>query len=140
MAYRDSSAVDSPQSQRLSNSFARAVQPLSPKTAANYRRIFYSLVSRTSALLDLAPDTVSVADLIEQLHSDPTIKVDSKRTYRAAIAWALRQPDIELFKRLAKKVLRSSRHTTPAMVWNRKWSETPAYRPARFPTRIWARS
>jgi len=95
VAYRDSSAVDSPQSQRLSNSFARAVQPLSPKTAANYRRIFYSLVSRASSLLDLAPDTVSVADLIEQLHSDPTIKVDSKRTYRAAIAWALRQPDIE---------------------------------------------
>lgn len=91
----DSSADHSLQSQRLSNWFARAVQPVSPKTAANYRRIFYSLVSRASALLDLAPDTVSIADLIQQLQSDSTIKVESKRTYRAAIAWALRQPDIE---------------------------------------------
>jgi hypothetical protein len=96
---------DSARAQRLSNWYANAVQSVSPKTASGYRRTFYMLIARTAALLDLAPDSVSIADLIEQLRADTTLKVDSKRTYRAAIAWALRQPDIEFSQSAREKGL-----------------------------------
>ncbi|VTU43940.1 hypothetical protein [Variovorax sp. RA8] len=101
----NSAPDDSAPAQRLSNWYASAVQPVSAKTAASYRRTFDTLISRTASLLDLSPDSVAIADLIEQLRSDPTLKVDSKRTYRAAIAWALRQPDIEFSQPAREKGL-----------------------------------
>lgn len=97
---------DSAPAQRLSNWYANAVQPISPKTATFYRRTFFTLISRTAALLDLPPDSVSIADLVEQLSADTTLKVDSKRTYRAALAWALRQPDIEFSQSAREKGLK----------------------------------
>jgi hypothetical protein len=91
----DSSTGDSPP---LSSWFAAAVQPVSEKTAAHYRRIFDTLVSRAASLLDIPPDAVSIADVIAQLRADTTIKAATKGAYRAAIAWALRQPHIEFSK------------------------------------------
>ena len=81
--------------ERLSNWFEKATQPVTDKTAGNYRRNFFMLVDRAAAALTVDPDLVSIADLIEQLRSDTTLTTGTKSTYRASIIWALKQPDIE---------------------------------------------
>ena len=90
----DPSRSDAPV-ERLSEWYQSASQPVATKTAAGYRRAFFTMVFRAADALDVSPDSISIAHLIEQLRADPTIAVSTKCTYRAAIVWALKQPDIE---------------------------------------------
>lgn len=99
--------------QRLSNWYESAVQPVTDKTAVSYRRNYFMLVDRAAAALNLDPDFVSVPDLIDQLRADTTLTDGTKATYRAAIMWALKQPDIDFLPSVRESGLELIRAFNP---------------------------
>lgn len=80
--------------ERLSNWYESAVQPVHDDTAAFYRKRYFMMVDRVAAARNIDPDFVSIDDLIQDLANDPALAVGTKSTYRAAIVWALSQPDM----------------------------------------------
>lgn len=92
-AWPSAPSQDLSATERLSDWYASATEQVSPKTAAVYRRTYFRLVDRAAAERDVDPDFVATADLIELLQTDTTIKLGTKGTYKAAIIWALNQPD-----------------------------------------------
>jgi hypothetical protein len=97
----------------LSNWYESAVQPVNDKTAVFYRKRYFMMVDRVAQLLDKDPDFVSIEDLIHSLSSDSALKPGTKTTYRAAIVWALNQPDMDFSEEVRTKGLELARTYNP---------------------------
>jgi hypothetical protein len=97
----------------LSNWYEAAVQPVNDKTAVFYRKRYFMMIDRVAQLLNKDPDFVSIEDLIESLSGDTTLKPGTKTTYRAAIVWALNQPDLDFSEEVRTKGLELARAYNP---------------------------
>lgn len=121
-APRDSSSSPNPDPsvtgspvERLSDWYEAAIQPVNDVTAALYRKRYFMMVDRLAAVRNIDPDFVSIEDLIEDLRTDPALAVGTKNTYRAAIVWALNQPDMGFSVEVRDKGLEIARAYNPRL-------------------------
>lgn len=80
---------------QLTDWYESVSRSVSEATAIRYHRTYQMLVDRTARSHDMDPDFVTPADLVREIDTDPTLKSGTKSSYRAAIVWALDQPDFE---------------------------------------------
>ncbi|CAN7778518.1 hypothetical protein LJR290_007956 [Variovorax sp. LjRoot290] len=99
----------------LSNWYESAVQPVNEDTAVFYRKRYFMMVDRVALALNKDPDFVSIEDLIENLAADPALAPGTKTTYRAAIVWALNQPDMDFSAEIREKGLALAREYNPRL-------------------------
>ena len=109
----DSGSQLDPSAKPLSNWYERAVQPIAPKTAAHYARVYLILLNRAARALNIDPDLVTPEDIVRELNADVTLSTGSKTTYRAALIWALERSNFEIDAEVSKRGLEVVRAFNP---------------------------
>ncbi|MEJ8811751.1 hypothetical protein WKW77_11790 [Variovorax ureilyticus] len=101
--------------QQLSVWYAKAVIPVSDKTATKYQRCYRMLQTRTALALGVEPADVTPTQILNDLDTDPTLAIGTKCVYRSAIVWALNQPDYDFHDQDRSEGLEAVRDFNPRL-------------------------
>lgn len=112
--------ADGTSSTPLADWFDAASRKVSDSTAARYHRYYTMLVHRTARSNDMDPDFVTPVDVVREIDTDPTLKSGTKSAYRAALVWALDQPDIEFEPKVRAEGIKAVQAFNPRLSRSRE--------------------